>query len=67
MLAKRPLMVSSVFLRISCLLERSALAASRLKIFLTFLISSSAFSKSPAIVSLSSAYPMKASLVSVRS
>merc|ERR1711994_291247 len=62
---KSPLMLSLDLLKMSCLLARSSLAASRLKCFLTFLISSSAFSKLPAIVSLFSAYPTQASLVSV--
>merc|ERR1712045_865772 len=58
-------MFSLDLLKMSCLLARSSLAASKLKCFLTFLISSSAFSKLPAIVSLFSAYPTQASLVSV--
>merc|ERR1719481_1998355 len=53
--AKSPSIVSVLFLRISCLFLRSAFAASRLNIFLTFLISSSAISNSFAIVSLFSA------------
>merc|ERR1719365_293899 len=64
---KRPVMLPLELLYRSCLFLRSSRADWRLNLFLTFLISSSAFSNSDAMVSLFSAYPTQASLVSCRS